>query len=302
MVKTAFLDKKIRTGVLFICLLLFSLKSHATTCSYSYYLERHINFSHCQYHHRSSESLLQKARIKAVNDYIAHKIEIGELEDKKMEISMEDPLSIPYFIMINAPKAYYITIGGTTVDLELLLLIVDNFSSPAFKYFNLDSEKLYEQGIEDFHKELYKRLRRNAVPREKNLTEILAEKYVMWRKNALNITYKWENDDLRYIFYDEELPLQFAACPPSVIRDRYIIPTTIEKDNYYVDHIYVYQDSVLIKKFKLPEESDYYTEEFLEGRVYDKWVNFCRYDKCKYSYSYDANRFYFFDPPIERDK
>ncbi|MCL1822067.1 MAG: M20/M25/M40 family metallo-hydrolase [Prolixibacteraceae bacterium] len=147
------------TAILIAGFTLLCLQARATNCSFNWYMEEHINFAHCQYHMRESVSLRQKARIRAVNDYIAHKIQRGEMENKKIEMSMEDPLSIPYFHAVNAPKAFYITIGGTVVDLELLMLITDALSNPDFKFLELNSDELYEQGIEDFREELHKRLK-----------------------------------------------------------------------------------------------------------------------------------------------
>lgn len=289
--------KIFRRIIFFTGFVLLCFRMHATECSDVYYLEEHINFRHCQYHYRESVSLEYRARIRAVNDYIAYKKERGEWCDKKIEMKMEDWLSIPYFSVTKASKAIYIYVGGTRIDLEFLMRIIDILANPDFKYFEFNVEDMTG---DDYHEELNKRLNRYDGKREENLGAIFKKEYVMWQENALRINYNWETDKLEYALFGETLPFKVVAFLPSVIRDRYIIPVA-EEPQYYASHLYVYQDSVLIKKFKLHGNSDYYEEEFLHGIVYDKWVDFCRYNSCKYSYSYDKNRFYFFDPPIELD-
>lgn len=289
--------KKYRRIIFLAGLILLCFRAYATECSDVYYLEEHINFRHCQYHYRESVSLEYRARIRAVNDYIAYKEEHGEWCGKKIEMKVEDRLSIPYFSAVKASKAIYIYIGGTRIDLEFLMRIIDILANPDFKYFEFNVEDMTG---DDYHEELDKRLKRYDGKREENLEAIFKKAYVMWQKNALHINYNWKTDKLEYTLFDETLPMEVVAFLPSAIRDRYIIPVAVEPQDC-ASHLYVYQDSVLIKKFKLSGNGDYYEEEFLSGIVYDKWVNFCRYNDCKYSYSYDKNRFYVFDPPIELD-
>ena len=131
-----------KTFLGFLLFLVLSVNSGATESNPHYFIEKHINLNLCQYHVRESLDLLYATRVEAINEYIAVKIERGELDDKKFEISMDDPdLSLRYMEMINSPKAYYVTVGNIHLDLERLKRIVDACCNPSFKYIEARSDE-----------------------------------------------------------------------------------------------------------------------------------------------------------------
>ena len=269
---------------------------NATNCSYQLFIEKHVNLDLCQNYGRNKTLfLLYKARTKALSDYVATKIEQGNLTDKKFEIQIYDPiLSQPHVQLSQSKKAYYVIVCGKYPNLEELMMIVDRFTDPDFSYLeisyqNSDNEK-------DREKE-YKRFEHffNRQLSEEDKQLKLKHTHIVWQSGLLSMHY--QDDKLSYILANKTLPLMVKGLP-AVIRDRYIIPTAID-DNYYIDYFFVYQDSVQIKKLKLPKILE---EEDAQGYVYDKWVNF-GYSSDRYlyySYSYDKNRFYYFDKPIEK--
>ena len=278
--------------ILFPLLLLASAGNvKATNCSYELFIEKHANLSLCQNYMRdNSLSLLYKARTKALSDYIALKIEQGKLENKKFEIQIYDPIgSHPHVQLSQGKTAYYVLVGGNYLNLEKLMVIVDRFTNPKFSYIeinylNFDNEK-------DREKE-EKRLKRFYKRQLSEDDKQLQFEYTMWQSGLLRIHY--QNDNLSYILSNETLPIK-VKTKPAVIRNRYIIPTAVDGD-YSIDYFFVYQNSAQIKKFKLPEELD---ENSTKGSVFDKWVNIGYSNRYFYSYSYDENKFYYFDKPIE---
>lgn len=278
-----------------ICILLFIISGNAakaTECEPRYFIEKHINLSLCQYHHLQSLDWLYKARVKAINNYIATKIERGELENKKFEIGMDDPsLSLQYMKINNTPKACYIVVGNIHLDIERLKRIVDACCNPSFKYIEARSSENV-----DAAEYMDKQLKRYAKGYEGEMPVFECD---IWTQQLLSITYKSSDDDLRYVLYGKELPYGVHFSIPSVIKNRYIIPVNLN-GSYGIDHFLVYQDLVQIKKFKLPE-NDFYEEFDINPYVYGNWINFCRYDDCMYSYSYDENKFYHFEPPLKID-
>ena len=280
--------------ILFSLLLLVSAGNvKASNCSYQLFIEKHANLNLCQNYMRdNSLSLLYKARTKALSDYIALKIEHGKLKDKKFEIEIYDPiLSHPHVQLSQSKTAYYVLTGGKYINLEELMVIVDRFTDPKFSYIeinhlNFDSKKDKEKE----EKRLDRFYKRQLSEDDKQLKF----EYTMWQSGLLSIHY--QSDKLSYVLANKTLPIK-VKTKPAVIHNRYIIPTALEGD-YAIDYFFVYQDSVQIKKFKLFEMLD---EESTKGHVYDKWVNIGYSNRYFYSYSYDENKFYYFDKPIEID-
>ena len=282
---------KLFTFAILLLLLMSAGNIRATNCSDQLFMEKHVNLNLCQNYARDNALSLQyKARTRALSDYVALKIEQGKLKDKKFEISIYDPiLSHPHVELSQSKKAYYVLIGGNFPNLEELMVIVDRFTAPDFKY--IDINHLNFDNEEDREKE-HKRLERFYNRQLSEEDKQLKLEHTVWQSGMLSIHY--QSDKLSYIMSNDTLPVTVTTVP-AVIRDRYIIPTAVDDTDYFL----VYQDSVQIKQFKLPVA--FYNGRF-EGYVYDKWINFAYYDEhIYYSYSYDENRFYYFEEPIKRD-
>jgi len=282
-------------SIILLSLLLISASNiNATNCSYELFIEKHANLNLCQNYARNNAlSLLYKARTKALSDYVAIKIEQGKLTDKKFEIQIYDPiLSQPYVQLSQSQKSYYVIVCGKYPNIEEMMMIVDRFTDPDFSYLEIsyqsfDNEKDREKELERFERFFKRQLSESDKQ--------LKLEHTVWQSGLLSIYY--QADKLSYILSNKTLPLEVKALP-AVIRDRYIIPTAVD-DNYYIDYFFVYQDSVQIKKFKLPELL--ISGENSKGYVRNKWVNIGRENHYIYSYSYDKNRFYYFEKPIEID-
>lgn len=283
-----------------VIFLFFSLliqgNANATECIYSYFTEEYINLELCKYYTRESLNLLYAARVKAINEYIAAKIERGELKPKKFEISLHEPDDTACYVYINnTDKACYVETGRIHFTLERLKMLVDACCNPDFKYMEYN----YEMNI-DAKKAMDKQLAKYAKTSTVNSDSLFFYEHDIWQKDSLKISYSSIGDSLSFILFREILPYGVHYSMPSVIHNRYIIPVLIN-DNWVIDHFLVYQDSIQIKKFKLPN-TDFYDELDIKGYVYDKWVDFCRDDQCMYSYSYNENKFYYFDPLLKKEK
>ena len=287
--------------LLSLLLLIPAGNTNATGCADEIFIEKHVNMCLCQNYtgHSYGLYLLYKARTKALSDYVALKIEQGKLEDKKFEIHIFDPiLSHPHVQLAQSKTAYYVLAGGRYPKLEELMVMVDRFTDPKFSFIDINYLNYYDE--EDQKKRLEyiekeeKRFERFYKRKLNEEDKQLKFEYTIWQSGLLSIHYK--NDKLSYILANKALPIK-VKTKPAIIRDRYIIPTAT-KDDYHIDYFFVYQDSVQIKKFKLIKDLD---EESTKGYVGDKWVNFGYSNRYFYSYSYDENKFYYFEKLIERD-
>ena len=72
-----------KTFLGFLLFLVLSVNSGATESNPHYFIEKHIKLNLCQYQVRESLVLLYSTRVEAINEYMAVKIERGELDDKK---------------------------------------------------------------------------------------------------------------------------------------------------------------------------------------------------------------------------
>lgn len=265
--------------------------AYATECSYSNFTEKHIEVELCQYHAKKSMELLYSARVKVINEYIAEKIKAGELENKKFVINMAEPdFTWQYAHMKRNKSVYYIEIGRIHLSLERLKLIVDAFCNPAFTSIELPPES-------DF--DILKKMDSILTGYAKGTTHsnIFNQQRVVWQQDSLCITYTSKGDSLYYMLHGKTLPYGINFSMPSVIQNRYIIPVALNT-GYGVDYFLVYEGNKIVNKYKLPD-TDFYDEYDIHSYVAGSWVNFCRYNLCMYSYSYDKNKFYYFNPRIE---
>lgn len=256
--------------------------AHATNCSDRFYFEKYVMLGVCKNYGRGMDEaeLYYKGVLKAVNDYIALRVERCELENKPFDIYMLDPiLTRPHYELTQNKQSYFIR-AGRTLSLDELLKMIDEFTQPRFTAIDVgiwDSENYEKQertvsAIENilFDKELP----------ETDMVLIKSTEYTIFEKNKLKMTY--HNDSVKCFINDKEIAHKLRTWP-WVIRDRYIF----QEGNM----LKIYEDTDLVKTFK-NNDVDEWDCESLEVSVFDKWVNFEGYGRMQLSYSYDKNRFY----------
>lgn len=269
--------------LLFLLLLLNVTPARATVCSYQYYIEKHVNLCICRNHGRFStfDLLYNEGMAKALSDYIAARIERGELENKKFEIALYDPiLSHPHIVLTQGKNGYHI-IAGEHLRLNHLMQLADEFSKPGFKILDLDAGGLYSDENEKQYNRIIKQID-EILDREPSdeMKEILAQTYTLWEQGALKIEYT--EGKLRYNLHGKHLHEPVEGGMPATIGNRYILQLP--------EHFVVYEDSVFSKKVKV--DKDGFWDMDLQVEVANKWINYLYYDNYEYSYSYDKNRFY----------
>jgi len=276
--------KRIRLFLLILFVGYISLQ--ATVCSDRYFIEKHINLAICKNHGRGIEeaALYYRGVTKALNDYIALRIERGELQDKKFEVYMLDPiLTRPHISLTQGKKGYYIQTGEAHTLHELMCMI-DEFTQPDFTAIDLGvfsyKEDEYDRETRQLER-VSKRIFGKQLPQED--TDLIKNKdYIINEQNKLKIIYN--NDKIKCFIAGKEIQTNLKGLP-WVIQDRYILQEC--------GVFKVYQDSDLIKTFRY-QKADEWECEYMEGtEVYNKWANFSMYGHDQYSYSYNKNRFYY---------
>lgn len=257
-----------------LLLLSFCLKTRATECVDETFKEEYVNLYLCQNYSNYSETrtLLFKARAKILNDYIGEKIKLGELQNKKLEIQLYDPLLTYTQLAISRGKnAYFVTYSGFA-SLQELKTFVDYFASKNWKPFFTNSyqEEDYEissSQIDNFF------LKNKTSP-------ITYAPLTVWSLDNLRLDYI--NDTLKYYVDLIQLDIKAISSLPTKIKDRFLL--------FQADAIFVLQGQEITVRFKAEES----TGEDYDIYTYNKWVNICKggKDNWIYTYSYDANQFY----------
>ena len=288
MKKTIFTDNTKRIFLLLSLFVLYTTVAKATNCSSRVFQEEKINLAICDNYDRSGERLflLFKARTKVLNDYIKDKIAKGELQDKKFEISMSDPIYMRYMELTQGKNGYFVDMSGISYPtLGQLMTIVDYFAQPNWKPFIVDFSYRRDDETNEAAERRYE-------AEDNKITNFLKsgvgyapyayQPFTIWKRD--NISLEYSSDSLRYLIDEKPLSFQANATLPVKIKDRYIF--------FQDDNIFVVQDMEIIKTFKFQET--YYGEDYAVY-VHSKWVNICWHsdiDSWIYSYSYDKNRFY----------
>ncbi len=276
---------RVKLTILFFCIGSYA-SLEATECSDRYFLEKHLNLAICKNHGQGLEeaALYYEGVAKALNDYIALRIERGELEDKKFEIWMLDPiLTQPHISLTQSKKGYYISTGRAH-SLHELMCMIDEFTSPGFisMHFGIwdyEDERGYDRKTRQMER-IEERLFSKELL-QPDLDIIKNKEYITYQQNKLKLVYL--NDTVRCFIANKEIPSKLKGLPWN-IRDRYILQEC--------GVLKVYQESVLIKTFRQKDIEEWDCEYMYEVQVFDKWVNFDAYNNLEYSYSYDKNRFY----------
>jgi len=278
----------IKRLTLFSILCICSITLHPTVCADKFFFEKHIILGVCKNHARglSEATVYYKGVAKALNDYIALRIERGELKNKRFEVYMLDPILTRRHISLTQNQRAYFISTGEALGLNELMRLIDEFSQPGFTAIDLGIWK-YEDEAD------YDRQNRQLDRVEKRLfgKKLLAEdtdfiknkEYVIFDHNKLRIIYK--NDEVKYFIEDNAIQIKPIGWP-WIIRDRYIFQEC--------GVLKVYEDTTLVKTFRY-RDADGWECDYMDGEVYDKWINFnCNRGGYEgYSYSYDKNRFYY---------
>ena len=269
--------------------LILCTTARATGCGWRFFQEEKINLALCQNHGRGKViALLMEARTKALNEYIKEKIARGELENKKFEIRIYDPiLSVPYLELTQGKNGYFVILAGTSFpSLQQLKAIVDYFAKPDWTPFFAAFEFRVKEGEtnEDTNN------RRDAVGRRiDNVLNSNADKplkhepFAIWGRDGIAV--ELADDRLRYSINGTVFPLPVAFPLPVKIQDRYLF--------FQNDSIVVVQDMEIIQTFDIAKAP---IDENIRVTAYPKWVNITfswsgRTDWA-YSYSFDKNRLF----------
>ncbi|MDY3319899.1 hypothetical protein PG637_10875 [Riemerella anatipestifer] len=263
-----------KTTILILFFSLFSLTIKATECVDKTFKEEHLNIYLCQNYSNYNETrtLMYKARAKILNDYIGEQIKLGQLQNKKIEIQLYDPVLTHNHLNISKGKnGYFVTYSGFAT-IQQLKIFVDYFADQNWKpFFTSDYQKVSSETIS---KQI------NNFFLDNKTSEIPLTRLNVWTLDNLKLDYL--NDKLKYFVNSIELDIAATSSLPIKINDRFLL--------FQSDSIFVLQGQEIIERHKIENPI---TEDY-DIYVYDKWVNICNggIDNWIYSYSYDKNKFH----------
>ena len=253
---------------------LFSQTIKATECVEKTFKEEHLNIYLCQNYSNYNETrtLLFKARAQILNDYIAEKIQAGQLQNKKIEIQLYDPLLTYNHLNISQGKnGYFVTYSGFA-SIQQLKTFIDYFADPNWApFFTSDFQKVSSETISKQITQFFL---------DNKTSKIEASQLNVWSLDHLKLAYV--NDTLQYFAHASELPIAASSSLPIKINDRYLL--------FQNDSIFVLQGQEIIQTLRIDKPI---TEDY-DIYVYAKWVNICNggQDNWVYSYSYEKNKFH----------
>jgi len=201
-----------------LLILFFSLLSQtvkATECVEKTFKEEHLNIYLCQNYSNYNETrtLLFKARAQILNDYIAMKIQSGQLQNKKIEIQLYDPLlTYNYLNISQGKKGYFVTYSGFA-SIQQLKTFIDYFTDPNWKpFFTSDFEKVSSETISKQIEQFFL---------DNKTSKIEASQLNVWSLDHLKLDYL--NDTLQYFVQASALPIAASSSLPIKIKDRYLL-------------------------------------------------------------------------------
>jgi hypothetical protein len=253
---------------------LFSQQINATECVDKTFKEEHLNLYLCQNYSNYNETrtLLFQARTKILNDYIGEKIKSGQLQNKKIEIQLYDPvLTYNHLNVSQGKNGYFVSYSGFAT-IQQLKIFIDYFADSNWKpFFTSDYQKvrseIISKQIDDFFL-------------DNKTSEVTLTQLNVWTLENLKLDYL--NDTLKYFVNSIQLDIAATSSLPIKINDRFLL--------FQANSIYVLQGQEIIKIFKIDNPI---TEDY-DIYKYEKWVNICNggKDNWVYSYSYDNNKFH----------
>ena len=253
---------------------LFSQTIKATECVEKTFKEEHLNIYLCQNYSNYNETrtLLFKARAQILNDYIAQKIQAGQLQNKKIEIQLYDPLLTYNHLDISQGKnGYFVTYSGFA-SIQQLKTFIDYFTDPNWApFFTSDFQKVSSETIS---KQINKFFLDNTT------SKIESSQLNVWSLDHLKLDYV--NDTLKYFVNSIELKIAASSSLPIKVIDRFLL--------FQNDAIFVLQGQEILKTLRIEKPI---TEDY-DIYVYAKWVNICNggQDNWVYTYSYEKNKFH----------
>lgn len=253
---------------------LFSLQINATECVDKTFKEEHLNIYLCQNYSNYNETrtLLFKARTKILNDYIGEKIKSGQLQNKKIEIQLYDPvLTYNHLNVSQGKNGYFVSYSGFAT-IQQLKIFIDYFADSNWKpFFTSDYQKVRSETISKQIDHFFL---------DNKTSEITLTQLNVWTLDNLKLDYL--NDTLKYFVNSIQLDIAATSSLPIKINDRFLL--------FQANSIYVLQGQEIIKIFKIDNPI---TEDY-DIYKYEKWVNICNggKDNWVYSYSYDNNKFH----------
>ena len=253
---------------------LFSLQINATECVDKTFKEEHLNLYLCQNYSNYNETrtLLFQARTKILNDYIGEKIKSGQLQNKKIEIQLYDPvLTYNHLNVSQGKNGYFVSYSGFAT-IQQLKIFIDYFADSNWKpFFTSDYQKVRSETISKQIDDFF---------HDRKTSEITLTQLNVWTLDNLKLDYL--NDTLKYFVNSIQLDIAATSSLPIKINDRFLL--------FQANSIYVLQGQEIIKIFKIDNPI---TEDY-DIYKYEKWVNICNggKDNWVYSYSYDNNKFH----------
>lgn len=253
---------------------LFSLQINATECVDKTFKEEHLNIYLCQNYSNYNETrtLLFKARTKILNDYIGEKIKSGQLQHKKIEIQLYDPvLTYNHLNVSQGKNGYFVSYSGFAT-IQQLKIFIDYFADSNWKpFFTSDYQKVRSETISKQIDDFFL---------DNKTSEVTLTQLNVWTLDNLKLDYL--NDTLKYFVNSIQLDIAATSSLPIKINDRFLL--------FQANSIYVLQGQEIIKIFKIDNPI---TEDY-DIYKYEKWVNICNggKDNWVYSYSYDNNKFH----------
>ncbi|MDH5380515.1 MAG: hypothetical protein OEW75_06675 [Cyclobacteriaceae bacterium] len=215
-----------------------------------------------------------------LNEYICEKVDNGELQNKKFEISLGCIIfgGHPSIHISKSSQAYYVFVHDEP-NLEYIARIIDEFTIPkwqSFTYHN-DPDKMELDTV--MKKRYNHRLDRN-VPKP-NLSFFKNKSVPLIQLDELCLDFF--ETDLRLTIHDKVIDGEVVQ-PPLKVRDRYVV--NINDTLKIIDNL-----GNVLKEIAIIKPSYSMDSEFIM-KVFGNWVNYYYWKTPLISYNYENNRFY----------
>lgn len=264
----------------YLLLILFAaiaINAKATFCIDWIYQGEYINFYLCQNHssYNKTRALLFEGKAKFLSEYIKDKIEKGELQNKKFELSIHDSnLTYPRLDLSQNENGYFIDISGYP-SIKELIIIVDYFAKRDWQpFFTGDWQKVdVQKQMGDFFE----------AQNISNIANPIYSPITIWEENNIELRYHTEADAAYYYVAGKKVENIYPTSSlPVQIKDRVIF--------FEDEKITVMENNKIIKTFSTKGNN---VMEDYDVYAYNDWVNICwgGEDNWLYCYSYAKNQF-----------